>query len=556
MRSGGPILSAVAFAANEFLKSANWKDALDDALEQLGTAVCANRAYFFENSFSDSGELLTSQIAEWTAPGISSQIDNSDLQKFPYVAAGVGRWVDIMSQRMPVHGLVSEFPEAEREILSAQDIRSVVVMPVFVHDEFAGFIGFDDCENLRQWEASEFDALFAAATALGAAIERQHLEDQLRFSQKMDAIGNLAAGVAHDFNNMLQAIVGLAHIAKSKVGQDHPVQEELDEIIVASDRSETLTRQLLVFSSKQDAMHEVLDLGETCESVRTMVRPILGASIALSLKVDEPAPTIFVNAGLFVQVLMNLCINARDAMPDGGELEIKCNSVELDDASIGQNSTALPGKFACVTISDTGSGMTPEISEKIFEPFFTTKEQGEGTGLGLSVAYGIVRQCGGLIKVKSMVGAGTSFSIYVPITEKTKYKTSPAPPVPGSETILVVDDEQLVLESTVVFLEAVGYKLLTADNGLDALEIYRTHYEQISLVLTDSSMPGMEGAALLQEALKINSDVKAVMFSGYVTDVPDWLKNNKNISVLQKPLQPDKLTEIIRELLDKQTLNN
>ena len=419
----GPILSAVGFAANEFLKSSNWKDALDEALEHLGKAVRANRAYYFENGLSEDGDLQTSQIAEWVGPGITPQIQNSALQNVSYVADGMSRWLERMRQRLPVHGLVADFPASERAILEAQNIRSLVVMPVFSHDEFAGFIGFDDCENLRQWEASEFDALFAAASALGAAIDRQHLEDQLRFSQKMDAIGSLASGVAHDFNNMLQVIVSQVHIAKDKISQDHPVQEELDEIIAASKQSEILTRQLLAFSSKRDTKHQVVDLGETCKSVRRMVQPVLGDSILLSVNVVDPAPTIFANTGLFIQVLMNLCLNARDAMPSGGKLEIKCDSVELDRAAIGSDSQAQPGRFACLTVRDWGSGMTAELIEKIFEPFFTTKEQ--GTGLGLSVAYGIVKQCDGFIRVKSCVGVGTRFSIYIPVTDNMKSSINP-----------------------------------------------------------------------------------------------------------------------------------
>jgi len=550
VQRSGPILSAVGFAASEFLKSTNWKDALDEALEQLGTAVRANRAYYFENSPGDDGELLTSQVAEWVAPGITPQINNAELQNISFVEVGMSRWLEMMRQGLPIHGLVSDFPVSEREILKAQDIRSLVTMPVFAHNNFAGFIGFDDCEYLRQWETSEFDALFAAAAALGAAIERQHLEDQLRFSQKMDAIGNLASGVAHDFNNMLQVIVSQAYIAKSKVNKDHPVQDELDEIIAASDRSETLTRQLLVFSSKQDTSHKVVDLGKICESVETMVQPILGNSISLSLKLVEPAPSIFANTGLFTQVLMNLCLNARDAMPNGGNLEIEVNSVELDQDAIGTDSNARPGRYACVTVRDTGSGMTTEISEKIFEPFFTTKEQGAGTGLGLSVAYGIVRQCNGFIRVKSSAGVGTKFSIYVPVTEKTARVSYKNPIATGSETILLVDDEPMVLESIEGLLQSAGYNLLTADNGLKGLKIYRAHRDQVDLVLTDSSMPGMEGAELLQEIFDINPDLKAILLSGYIPELPDTLKKHKTLSVLQKPVQQEELEEAIRVLLD------
>lgn len=545
------ILSAVGYVASVFLKSANWKDALDSALARLGKATQANRAYYFENYIREDGCVMTNQVAEWAAPGIEPQIDNPACQNVNFVEAGMGRWVEVMSQRKPVYGLIADFPKSERSILEAQDIRSLIAMPVFSQNQFVGFLGFDDCENQREWASSEIDALFTAATALGAAIDRQHLENQLRFAQKMEAVGSLASGVAHDFNNMLQAIVGLTNIVKLRIGADHEAQKELEQIISASDRASSLTQQLLIFSRKQEYKPEIADLGEICESVVTMVKPILGGSIEVSVDVEQPAPTIYADAGLFSQVLLNVCLNARDSMPKGGKLEIECTTVELGLSDLGGEPDVDPGQFVCVSLSDTGVGMASEVKDRIFEPFFTTKEPGQGTGLGLSVAYGTVRQCGGFIKVESCPNQGTQFQVFVPTSAKPDPKSKRRFEVmSGDETILLVDDEPMVLKSIQRLLEAFGYTVLTARDGLEGLQTYKENAEHIELLVTDSVMPGMDGGTLIESILELNADAKAILVSGYVANLPESLQDNQHFLVLKKPVPTDVLNQAIRDLLD------
>lgn len=543
------ILSAVGFASGVFLRSANWKDALNIAIERLGKAARANRAYYFENHVGESGEILASQLAEWVAPGIESQIDNPNLQSVPYIKAGMGRWLEVMKRRQPIHGLISNFPDSEREILEAQDIRSLVTMPVFSRNELVGFLGFDDCESMRQWSTSEFDALFAAATALGAAIDRHHLETQLRFSQKMDAVGRLASGVAHDFNNMLQAIVNFTNIAKLNAKQGQPVDEELEAILSASNRAHNLTRQLLSFSRKQDLAAQNLNLKDICESVATMIRPTLGNAISLSVAVSNPPPIVLAGPGCIGQVLMNLCLNAIDAMPDGGNLEIKCGQVDPDIDTFKHQ--ARNRRHACIEVRDTGCGMTKQTIDRIFEPFFTTKEVGKGTGLGLSVAYGTINRLDGLIDVVSAPNQGSCFRVYIPLSESAYAKTTAAQSiVSGQETILLVDDEPLVLDSVASLLEVNGHTVITASNGNEGLELYRQHSEKIDVVISDFVMPKMNGAAMIEAIRKLNFDAKAILLSGEFNESRNALTDARNVIVLQKPVPFKSLHEAIHQLMN------
>jgi signal transduction histidine kinase/ActR/RegA family two-component response regulator len=546
------ILSAVAFVANAFLLCSDWPDAMDAVLERLGNAVGANRAYYFQNHTSPEGVELTSQRAEWAAEEVSPQIDNRDLQDVPWVAAGMERWLRLMKDRKPVYGLIADFPESEREILESQQIQSLIVMPVFVKNRLSGFLGFDDCETLREWSAAEIDALLTATTVLGGAMERQQLEDQLRFAQKMEAVGSLAAGVAHDFNNMLQAISAFTSIAKDKIAADHAAHRELNKVLAATEHANCLTRQLLTFSRKQESKPTNIDLNELCRSVITMIRPVLGSSIDLSEALPTISPVIHADSGFVSQVLLNLCLNARDSMPDGGRMEITCgrHTIEVDDLEPSQTPAA--GDYAIVSIKDSGVGIDPELREKIFEPFFTTKQTGEGTGLGLSVAYGSVKQCGGHIEFFSEPGKGTQFDVLFPLVQEPAPVPQASEKVPrGTETILLVDDEPLVLRSTQVLIESLGYRVLIATDGDNGLQVFEDHAEKIDLVITDSVMPGMDGFAFREAVLAIDRQMKVIMLSGYSTRQDSMeFANEQGQAFLPKPFRQHQLAATIRDVLD------
>lgn len=546
------ILSAVAYVANILLKSANWKDALDPALEQLGKAAAVNRCYYFENSVREDGEILTSVVAEWATPGVESQVHNPEMQNFGYVENGMGRWLELMQQRKPVYGLTSSLPDPERIVFEAQDILSLVVTPVFYGDQLNGFLGFDDCETLRQWSTAELDALSAAASAIGAAIERHHLENQLRFAQKMEAIGSLASGVAHDFNNVLQAIVSFTNVARLKIDSQHPAQGELSDVLEASNRAHSLTQQLLSFSRRRETVTEHVNICEVSESAIKMVRATMQPGIEIVTEYREPDAGVEADAGLMTQVMLNLALNACDAMPDGGTLKIAVDSRDESAIPAAQPNDGECDRFVCISVSDTGVGMTEDVQERIFEPFFTTRKDG-GTGLGLSVVYSTVKQFGGWIDVRSDPHSGAQFDVFLPAIQDSAEKTSSPQEgkiQTGTETILLVDDEAMVLQPTQTLLEVAGYRVLAARSGPDGLELFRQHQHDIDVVVSDSVMPGMTGSEMLGEIFAIRANVPAILVSGNPDSIQRPEGTGHRIVVINKPYSNQSLHAALRRLLD------
>ena len=540
------ILSAVGYATSEFLRSVDWKVALDSVLERLGRAASANRAYFFENRNSENGRVSTSQLAEWTAPGVEPQIHNPDLQNVIYVEAGMERWAELMRDRQPVHGLVHEFPESEREILESQDIRSLFVMPVFSGANWVGFLGFDDCENQRNWSRPEFDALFTSAEALGAAIERQRLEQELRFAQKMEAVGGLASGIAHDFNNVLQAIVGLAEWAKLEIENGELPVARLNEIIDTGTRAGSLTQQLLVFCHKQEANPEIVSMRPVVDVVVSMLKPALRGAIELSVEIKDPEPKVYADSGLLSQVLLNLCLNACDAMPEAGKLLLSGDSVELNDTDVAMHNEAQAGTYMRFAVADTGHGMEASVREKVFEPFFTTKKIGAGTGLGLSVARTIVTNFGGFIAVDSAINVGTCFSVFIPLaSDSSELEQQTGASYRAKETVLLVEDEPVLLRIAQQSLESAGYTVITAIDGSEGLERFYQEPASIDIVITDYLLPNLDGVSMIQSIRQSHPATKVIVMSGAF---PERLPKD-NCRFLQKPVRINTLIQTIRDLL-------
>lgn len=540
------ILSAVGYATSEFLRSIDWKSALDRVLERLGTAASANRAYFFENRISENGRVTASQLAEWTAPGVEPQIHNPDLQDVIYIEAGMERWTELMRDRQPVHGLVHEFPESEREILESQDIQSLFVMPVFSGADWVGFLGFDDCENQRHWSRPEFDALFTSAEALGAAIERQRLEQELRFAQKMEAVGGLASGIAHDFNNVLQAVVSLAQLAKLEIENGGLPVNRLEEIIETGTQAGSLTQQLLVFCHKQEAHPEIVDMRQVVDAVESMLKPALRGTIEFSIEITDPGPTVYADASLLSQVLLNLSLNACDAMPTAGKLQLVCDSVEFMDDDLLCYSDANAGRYMRCIVKDTGHGMEPSVRERIFEPFFTTKKIGAGTGLGLSVARTIVNNFDGFITVDSDLDVGTCFSVFIPLaSDTTETQDTTGKISGGKETVLLVEDEPILLRGAQRLLESAGYTVITAVSGSEGLEQFKQGSDTIDIVITDYLLPATDGVSMIHSIRRFHPETKVIVMSGAV---PEELPKD-NCLFLQKPVRINTLIQTIRDLL-------
>jgi PAS domain S-box-containing protein len=385
---------------------------------------------------------------------------------------------------------------------------------------------------------------------------QRRLEDQLRQSQKMEAIGQLAGGVAHDFNNILTVIHGHASLLLAS-GLDDTGARSAQQITQASERAAGLTRQLLTFSRRQMIQPKKLDMNKVVGNMTDMLGRILGEDVSLQLNYSQSPATVEADAGMMEQVLLNLAVNARDAMPRGGRLGVRISIVEINEAHILLHPEARAGIFVCVRNSDTGCGISPENLSRIFEPFFTTKEIGRGTGLGLATVYGIVKQHQGWIEVESAVGKGTTFRIYVPFVgaEQTEAE-KPATQISihgGSETILLVEDEKPVRELVARILQKYGYKILQAGSGVEAVEVWRQNMDQIDLLLTDLVMPdNMNGRELAETLWQEKPHLKVIFTSGYSADIVGKdFKLESNLNFLQKPYQPQTLALTVRRCLDE-----
>lgn len=374
-------------------------------------------------------------------------------------------------------------------------------------------------------------------------------------SQKMEAIGRLAGGVAHDFNNLLSVILNYTEFVLEDLREGDPMRDDLIEVQKAGDRATSLTRQLLAFSRKQILQPMPIDLNRTTAEMEKMLRRILGEDIDFVDVLAEDLGVVRADPGQIQQVLMNLVVNARDAMPTGGKLHIETCNVEIGADFAASHLAITPGSYIQLVVSDTGSGMDEQTKMRLFEPFFTTKKKGKGTGLGLSTVYGIVRQSGGDIRVRSELGRGTTFTIYLPRDLTATVAFNEAAPVTrdfsGTETILVVEDEEALREVARRSLAAAGYAVLTAASGHEALQISATHDGQIHLLLTDVVMPQMGGRVLAQELVKTRPAIEVIYMSGYTDDaIGNQGVLDADAHFLGKPLTGAHLSRKVRAVLD------
>ncbi|MCB0212241.1 MAG: PAS domain S-box protein [Anaerolineae bacterium] len=386
--------------------------------------------------------------------------------------------------------------------------------------------------------------------------ERKQLEAQLHQAQKMEAIGQLAGGVAHDFNNLLTVITGVAEITlNTHLDEDHPISEEIKQIIAAGHRATALTRQLLAFSRKQVLQPQILDLNSVVENMSKLLQRLLGADIQFMTKLDSMLGLVNIDPGQVDQIIVNLAVNARDAMPYGGQLTIETFNAELERNDMYQHDNFIPGSYVVLSISDSGHGMDSETKSHIFEPFFTTKEAGKGTGLGLATVKSIVTQCKGHIEVDSEPDQGTSFKIYLPRTNIVQEPPSVANQVINqsqisSTTILVVEDDAMVRELTYRILDDEGYKVLTARQGQEALQLAQQE-QDIHLLITDVILPGgMKGPQVAEELTKLQPAIKVLFTSGYNSDaIAEHGVLNHDEEFLEKPYTPKSLRNKVQEVL-------
>lgn len=561
------LLEAVGSAARTILESPDGAIAADEVLARLGRATGVSRIYLFRNHHGDDGSLLASQVAEWTQPHIEPQIGNPGLQGVPYEAAGMGRWARELAEGVTIAGTIDELPPEEQELLRPQGILSIVVTPVLVGDSLWGFIGFDDCDVRRVWSRAELEVLRAAADTVAAAMQRREaleaLEEsrrQLQHVQRMEAIGRLAGGIAHDFNNLLTGILANAEILLTDIEDPHPARGEAEEIRKSAVRAAGLTRQLLAFSRRQAIDPSTVELAPLVAEMEDLVRRLIGENIRVETRLDREAPAIWADQVQLEQVVVNLVVNARDAMPEGGRLVLTVAEASLTEDELVARNLDPAGRYVLISVADTGVGMPPKTREQAFEPFFTTKSS--GTGMGLSIVYGIASQLGGSAWIEPETGdGGTTVAVAFPVSTET--------PEPASrelaeadlaaskgETILLVEDDDAVRNVTSRILERAGYVVVTASSVSGGLERLHATGDELDLLLTDVGLPDRSGTALAREARELYPRLPVLYISGFpgqrAPGVP-LAEGDGPLDFLPKPFTHMALLRRVRERIDEGT---
>lgn len=418
----------------------------------------------------------------------------------------------------------------------------------------------DGASRLIVWDNTmlhNLDGAVIGTASIGVDItEHRRLEEQLRQSQKLEAIGQLAGGVAHDFNNILSAIMGYAHLTNAQLGESGRLKNYLDQIIRASEKATNLTQSLLSFSRKQIITPKPVNLNEIIKQHKNLLSRLIREDIDITVNYSKDDLVILADKGQIEQILMNLVTNARDAMPNGGRIIIETCKARLDQSFVDTHGYGEIGDYSLIMVSDNGQGMDERTKEKIFEPFFTTKEQGKGTGLGLSTVYGIIKQHSGYINVYSEPSLGTTFKIYLPLMKQAEVEdretTTHLDVVGGTETILLAEDDISVRDLTSTILQNYGYRVIEAVDGQDAVSKYAKNSDRVALVILDGIMPKKNGREAYEEMLAINPAIKTIFLSGYAEDIigrhglPD-----QSINFILKPVSPTNLLKRIREVLEK-----
>jgi signal transduction histidine kinase/CheY-like chemotaxis protein len=433
-------------------------------------------------------------------------------------------------------------------------VKSLICCPILYEDESLGVLAVDNIVSKRPLVQRDMNLIMGIALQIGSRLHNIKLETHLRQIQKMEAVGNLAGGVAHDFNNILTTILGYSQMMCMQLHSNDPIFQMADSIHQAGLKASSLTQQLLTFSRKQVMEMKVTNLNIIVEDMSKMLSRLIGEDIQIKTFLSARVGNIIADVSQIGQILMNLVVNARDAMPHGGLLTIETGDIYIDQKYARKRKLFKSGHYSMLTVTDTGVGISPELREKIFEPFFTTKEVGKGTGLGLATVYGIVKQHNGHIHVYSEVNHGSCFKIYFPIVEKEIEETALQGNVElsgGRETILVVDDDESIRAMILDTLQPLGYTALEAASAAEAIELSESYPEKIDMILSDVIMPGMNGPQLVDVVMQQRPGIRAILMSGYTDNaIVHNQITQKNHTLLNKPILPIALAGKIRNVLD------
>ncbi len=468
---------------------------------------------------------------------------------------GFSQWLQRLSENESFLVTDDSSDIAEADLLAKLGTSSLAVFPLFGGTKWLGFIAYADYREKRAWSDQDLRLLKLTAEIVGGMLGRKMVQEQLLQSQKMETIGSLSGGLAHDFNNILTGIRASIQLLLLDIDPHDRSHDDLCSIQQEIQRASDLVRQLLVFSKPSHAHPKPVNLNEQIRQMFKLFCRTIPKHIDIELNLSEQEVIAHIDPAQFEQVLLNLVLNARDAMPNGGRLQINSSVTEWNDFNTSPIPNAKPGAYVCLTVTDHGTGIPPEALSKIFEPFYTTKKRGKGAGLGLSVVQAIILQHHGYVHVESRLGEGTTVFCYLPAQRMTKNRK--ALPVEkeeikgGPETILLVDDQQSVLKFTARFLERYGYNVLKAEDGTAALDLYRQNKDAVRLVLLDFAMPGISGRQCMEELHRMDPDLPVVMMSGYVMEPGEWhpLQGGAK-AFLQKPFDISYALKVIRQVLD------
>ena len=474
--------------------------------------------------------------------------------KATFVNGRLSTLLGYSSQQLLGESMLDFVHEASRPTVT----ESIAPRPRSVSNQVEARLVRSDGKDV--WVLLDATPIFEGSRHMGSLVmlmditQRKRLEEQLRQSQKMEAIGSLAGGVAHDFNNLLSVILGYAEIILSELKPGDPLRDDVVELNQASERARDLTKQLLAFSRQQLLEPRTLDLNQVLRGMEQMLRRLLREDVELSFLTSTGLGKVFADSGQIEQIVMNLVVNARDAILDGGKVAVETTNTELDAEYAAAHHGVTPGSYVMLAVADTGIGMDAATQERIFEPFFTTKEKDRGTGLGLATVFGIVKQSGGHIWVYSEIGKGTTFRIYLPRTEGDVDRVTPVlepSTLRGSETILIVEDQEQVRTLMCVSLRRHGYNVLDAPNAGEALLICEKFSAKIHLLLTDVVMPRMSGRELAERLAPLRPDMVVLYVSGYTENsIVHHGVLDAGVAFVQKPITPDALVRKVRQLLD------
>jgi PAS domain S-box-containing protein len=550
------VLEGVAQGAG-FLLQRPLDECATDVLRLLGEAAAVSRASLMQIA-GPPGAQEANLTHEWTADGVVP--DLPQWQAVPTYDGDWVEWYDTLRRGEVASGIATQFHGAMRAALDASGIRSILEVPVFVGGELWGAISLDDCFRDRTWMPAEIEALRAAAAILGGAVQRERAEHRLRESeellrqsQKLEAVGRLAGGIAHDFNNLLTVITGYSGLVLDQLRAGDPLRHDVGQIADAAERAVAVTGQLLAFSRRQMLQPRAVDLNQVVAETESMLVRLIGEDVRLSTRLDPHLCLVLADPGQLEQVIVNLVVNARDAMPGGGTLTISTGYAHVDGAPGGADLT--PGRYAALSVVDTGSGMDAETRTRAFEPFFTTKEKGRGTGLGLATVYGIVKQTGGDVVADSAPGRGTTFTVFLPLDDTHPALEEPASPTVAqpegdAATILLAEDEDVVRELLFQILAQRGYRVLAARDGEEALTLASQHAGRIDLLVTDVVMPRLSGRELAERLEQRLPDLRVLFLSGYTDDaVVRHGVIEHAVPFLQKPFTAAALADAVRGAL-------